>query len=959
MTMRRLFVTILLFGIIGILYGQDVETLPDDPRVKSGTLANGLSYILVKNDAVKGYADFCLAQKCGTVLEEKRQTGMFELLEALMLKGTRNFPGSEISDYLKKLGVSSDNIIFSTDEDNITYLIKDIPVGRENTVDSSLLILYNWIGSLNIDEEDIKEEIPFIKSEILNKWDAEKRLHEQLLGKLYPGSSYADSFKPEYTDIIDSYTSKDVREFYYKWFRPDLQAIIVVGDIDPALLESKIKSTFVTIPKPMYDRPREYYNPPVLEGINTVLLKDREYSKTTVSINLLKTPLKENYRNTSVPFIQEYFDTAVEKLLADRIREGIIAQNIPVANISVSKGKFLNIHNLESFSVTFETLPSMVYSAISFINSEIVKAAQYGFTGREISKSKDIYFRELENIYDNRQFLGNDIYLQRALNHFYNGGSLASIELKFEIMKQILFTISQKQVNSYTNALLTQNDNIVITCMMPDSNMESPTAERILAAYSSGELVTPDTTAKNGQSIIFWPQFTGDGTAGTVVSQNEDPISGARIAKLSNGAVVILKSDVETNSDTILFRAVSKGGFSLMKGVTLANESYINDILNIGGVGNISQPNMERLFSYYDLSVDARITQNKEILYGYASKASLEKLFHAIYMNMVERRADQAAFETYRQGKIYELESRALSPENAFRDTLLRYTYSNKKSVEAVTAEQMKETDYADILSQTRRRFSNAADFIFIFSGNFDAEEAMGYAAKYIGAIPGNSSDDEEWMVLPNYLTKGHVCKRFLYSMISPKTYMNVTRSYGVPYTIENHILAKMTERYLKDMLLLPQNRRLSTVSDITASLNYYPEEIAMLNTVFVTDSSNAAVLDSLVENSLGSIAYGKGDTREFEQIKQAMQEEFANTCNSSYYWLEAIEHRYMENIDFHSNYSSVLTGITEKQLSGFVKNLLEKGNKISIIMDGTTEDVNTQNLFRENDFIREFFGIE
>ena len=188
---------------------------------------------------------------------------------------------------------------------------------------------------------------------------------------------------------------------------------------------------------------------------------------------------------------------------------------------------------------------------------------------------------------------------------------------------------------------------------------------------------------------------------------------------------------------------------------------------------------------------------------------------------------------------------------------------------------------------------------------------------------------------------------------------MNVTRSYGVPYTIENPILAKMTERYLKDMLLLPQNRRLSTVSDITASLNYYPEEIATLNTVFITDSSNAAVLDSLVESSLGSIAYGKGDTREFEQIKQAMQEEFANTCNSSYYWLEAIEHRYMENIDFHSNYSSVLTDITEKQLSGFVKNLLEKGNKISIIMDGTTEDVNTQNLFRENDFIREFFGIE
>lgn len=960
--MRRLIVTAFLFiitAIAGLLYGQQLEKLPDDPRVKSGTLANGLSYILIKNSAAKGSADFCLAQKFGTALEERNQTGMFELLEALMLKGTRNFPGSGITDYLRRLGLSSDNIIFSTDENNITYLIKDIPVGSENTIDSSLLILYNWIGSLDVDVEDIKEEVPFIKSEILNKWDAERRLHEQLLARLYPGSGYAESFRPEYAEILENYTSKEVREFYYKWFRPDLQAIIVVGDIDPALLESKIKSTFVTIPKPVYDKPGEYYTPPVLKGVNTILLKDKEYSKTTVSINLLKTPLKADFRNTSLPFIQEYFDSAVEKLLTDRIREGIITQNIPIANISVSKGKFLGIQNLESFSVTFETLPAMVYSAISFINSEIVKAAQYGFSGREISKSRDIYFRELENIYDNRHLLGNEIYLQRALEHFYNGSTLASIELKFEIMKQILFNISQKQLNGYANALLTQADNIVITCMIPDSNPESPTVERILAAYNSGELVSPDTTAKTGQPAIFWPKFSDNREAAKVSSQIKDPITGADIVTLSNGAVVVLKSDVMTNSDTILFRAVSKGGFSLMKGVTVAHESYLNDILNLGGVRNISQPNMERLFSYYDLSVRARITQNKELLYGYSSKHSMEKLFHTIYMNMVERREDRAAFERYRQGKIYELQSRALSPENAFRDSLLHYSYNNKKSVEPVTVEQMKSLDYSAILSQTRKRFSNAADFVFIFSGNFNKEKALEYAVKYIGSVPGDPLNTEEWMIMPNYLTKGHVYNRFLYSMISPKSYVNITRSYGVPYTIENHIMARMVERYLKNILLLPDNRRLSVMSNVTASLNYYPEKIVTLNTIFITDSLNAALLDALMEETLDSVAYGKGDNGEFQQIKKSMQSEFGKMCNSSYYWLDVIEHRYMENIDFHSNYSASLSEITEKRFGDFVRNLLEKGNKISIIMDGTTEDVNTQNLFKENDFIREFFGIK
>ena len=328
-------------------------------------------------------------------------------------------------------------------------------------------------------------------------------------------------------------------------------------------------------------------------------------------------------------------------------------------------------------------------------------------------------------------------------------------------------------------------------------------------------------------------------------------------------------------------------------------------------------------------------------------------------MNMAERRADDSAFETYRQGKIYELKSRALSPENAFRDTLLYYSYSNKKSVEPVTAEMMEKLNYAALYEQTRERFANAADFIFIFSGNFDNSLALGYAVKYIGSIPGNQMEREEWMVMPNYLTKGHVFKRFLYNMVTPKTYMNVTLSYGVPYTIENYTLARFTERYIRSRLLSPENRRLATHARINASLNYYPEEIVTLNTIFTTDSLNAAALDSIVESSLSDLAYGKADNRELSQIRQNMQEEFAKSVGNSYYWINALEYRYVENIDFHTGYGTLISSITQEQLQKFARDLLEKGNKISVIMDGTTDDVNTRNLFREDKFIREFFGIE
>ena len=250
----------ILICVCSSLFAQDVEQLPDDPRVKKGTLANGLSYILIKNKDIKGSAHFGIAQKVGTTLENENQKGMFKMLETLTVRGTRNFTDSTITQYLKSIGLSSDDISFSTKDDDITYLIKNVPVGKGNSIDSSLLILYNWLGSINIDEEDIREEIPFVKNRLFYEWDAEKRLRCKLLEELYPDSGYADM---KYSDIekIGNFTSKDLRNFYYTWFRPDFQAVVVVGDIDLNLIETKVKSIFVTIPKPLDKKKRSYYKP--------------------------------------------------------------------------------------------------------------------------------------------------------------------------------------------------------------------------------------------------------------------------------------------------------------------------------------------------------------------------------------------------------------------------------------------------------------------------------------------------------------------------------------------------------------------------------------------------------------------------------------------------------------------------------------------------------------------------
>jgi len=334
----------------------------------------------------------------------------------------------------------------------------------------------------------------------------------------------------------------------------------VVGDIDPVQLETQIKSTFATIPKPLKSRPRDYYSPKEFAGVKAVLLKDSEYDKTTVSINFLKEPLKENYRTTNIPYIQEYMDDAITSLLQDRIREGIVQKSLPIFNVSISTGKFMDVEKSAAYTITFETLPNTVYASLAFISGEIDKVGKFGFNNQEFNKSVEIYWRRLENFYDNRATASNDVYLQRALDNFYGGYSLASTELKFAIMKQVLFSLNLSDLNNYAKALLDQNDNIVISCRMPDvKGIEQLSKERVLASYT--DAIGKGPSEYKDIPVVKWPDVSPVAAA-NVISESEDPITGAYIMTLSNGATVVLKNTSESK-DTNCFQSHKQRGILL------------------------------------------------------------------------------------------------------------------------------------------------------------------------------------------------------------------------------------------------------------------------------------------------------------------------------------------------------------------------------------------------------------
>lgn len=938
---------------------KDVSTLDADPRIKTGKLANGLTYYIVKNKGVKGVADFAVAQKVGTVLENENQKGMCKMLQLLATRGTRSFPDSTITIYLNSLGLKHSDIDFYTGADKIQYTIKNLPIKNSSTLDSALLILYNWMSSINIDEEDIQKATPMLKNTIMDEWDAQKRIDDKIIKAVFPRSPYAKSITLDQINNFKGYNSKDLRNFYYNWFRPDLQAVLIVGDIDVDKVETQVKSIFQTIPKPLKSQKRNYYDPKMPGKTKVVISKDPEFNKTTVSISFLNKPLLEKYRGTSIPYIESYFDDAIISLLTNRIQSEILSQNLPIANIQINRGKFMDIQNMEKFSISFETQPNYVYSAILFLSGEINRLAQVGFNNQEFAKSREIYYRTLEYLYDNRFSQPNSVYMALFANNFYEKYSLASIELHFEIMKEILFSLKTKQLNEYAAALLGDKENVVISCCMPDvDGIEELSQERILSSFNNA--LSMATYSYSQPEFVRWPKFE---PSQDVMQQSADVrtdwITGAETITLKNGITILFKK-TSSSLDSVAFRAISKGGFSLMRGINQSRyvKGYINDISNLGGYGNTPQSTWEKLFKYNNLNLKSVITNYSESLEGYSSINSLNKLFHIINLAFSARRIDENAFNIYKRTKRYEAIYHNLSPNNVFADSVQYYNRSNKIYAPAISPNLIEELDYQYIYNQINSRFANPADFTFVFAGNVDLELIKKYALTYLAPLKTNQEDSEDWLIVPDYRFKGNLHKNFLHKMVLPRTYIDFTSSYNTSYNVENLILAYMYEKYMQGEYAEGQIKELSPKNVIKCDIEFYPEEIFVCNAIFETDSAGASKIVELIKLTENKLINRDVDIARFELIKKNLLQGFSNAEKGNNFWVKVITDKVLLGKDIAGVYKETLEGITIDKFVEFVANVSAKGNHISVIMEGTTEDVNTQNLFRENEFIKDFFGL-
>lgn len=933
--MKKLFLLVASFALFATANAQVPPTLPLDPKVRTGKLDNGLTYYVVKNAEPKGQAEFYIAQKVGSILEEENQRGLAHFLEHMAFNGSKNFLGNGIISYLEKIGVKFGvNLNASTGVDQTIYNISSVPVKRQGIIDSCLLVLYDWSCAISLKEEDIEKERGVIREELRTRSNAQLRMIEAILPEIMPDSKYAHRLPGGLVKVIDTFTPKELRDFYHKWYRPDLQGIIVVGDIDPVAVENQIKSLFSSIPKKKDAAERvEFPVPDTKEALISVA-SDPEATSTDIMLMFKQDVFPKEFRPTAASLAMDYMNNMVVGMLNGRFAEISQKANAPFPGASSSYGDYIVSNTKSAFSISAEARDGEIEKALRAMVNESERVRKYGFTASEYERARANFVSRMEQIYKEREKQKNQFYVKQILNNFTTGNAMPGIEMEYTMMMQIAPSITIDQLNMYAKSL-PKNENLAIVIMMPKKDgLTVPSKEDILNIYNNA---LKDSIEAYKETVSNEPLVPKAPVAGKVVNEVNDPMSGAIVWTLSNGATVVIKK-TDFKEDQILFSASSRGGISLLDKTDIVATKVIANLISIGGVGNFSQTDLRKVLAGKNVYVGPTVGTYTEGMTGSSTPKDIETFMQLLYLNFTALRQDNEAFQAFMSRMKAQLQNAAADPGTAFSDTLQAALFNNNPYAKRIDLDMLDKVDYTRTLELARARFANAADFTFVFVGNVDPATLKPLVETYIGSLPANKAKKENWGNIGMVPVKGKIVKHFDKEMQTPKATVYTILSGKAAYTVENLIMADMMKQVF-DMVFTKTIREEEGGTygvGVNMNMNFTPEEFFTFLFGFDTDVTLKEKLLKRAHLEINNVIEKGVDPADFAKISEFMQKNYTQNLRENKYWLSVITNRFVLGKDLHTTYEAALKSITPAKLQAFIKAAVNQGNQLEVIMNGT-----------------------
>ncbi|MBP3670140.1 MAG: insulinase family protein [Bacteroides sp.] len=930
--MKKMMLALVLMGSTLTISAQQPQMppLPTDPNVRIGKLDNGLTYYIRHNELPENRADFYIAQKVGSILEEDNQRGLAHFLEHMCFNGTTHFPGKGIINWLESIGVrSGQNLNAYTSVDETVYNISDVPVIRDGIIDSCLLILHDWANDLTLDPKEIDNERGVIHEEWRSGQGAMMRMYEKTFPIMYAGSKYGHRLPIGTIEVIDNFPHQALRDYYEKWYRPDQQGIIVVGDVDVDKVEAKIKEMFSPIEMPANPAPREYNPVPDNKEPIVTIAKDKEQPQTMIYI-WHKHPATPNEAKVNMGYLlQNYLFSMVESMLNARLNELTQSAEPPFIAAGAEDTDFLLAKTTKAFAGIAITKDDGIESGFAALLREMERARKFGFTESEYNRAKADYLRHLESAYNERNKVKNDAYVQEYVRHFIDNEPIPGIETEYALMNQIAPNIPLEAINSVLPQLI-KDENIVINVFGPDKEgMSYPTEQQLLDVLKK---VKAEELTAYVDKVSDEPLMKESPAAGKVVKEENGPF-GSTVWTLSNGVRVVLKP-TDFKADQIMMRAFSPGGTSLFGTKEPLQLKMLNEVAGVGGLGNFSNVDLEKVLAGKKASVSAFVNGLSEGLSGSCSPKDMETLMQLVYLSFTAPRMDQDAFTSFKNRTKANLANQEANPMTALTDSIQFALYGNHPLAMRVKADMIDNVDYKRIMDMYADRFKEAGDFTFLFVGNINLEEAKPMIETYLGGLPTIKRTENFADVNMNF-RKGEYKNVFNKELGTPMATVIVVAHGNCDYSLKSDILMKCLSRTL-DMVYLEEVREkeggtygVQTVGQLTR----YPKDEALLQVVFNTDPTKREMLMGIIMGELQRVAKEGPKEEHLAKVKEAMVKQYAESVKENSYWLGVLNNYYWYNEDMDSKFVELVNSITEKDVQLFAKQLFDQGNLIEVCM--------------------------
>ncbi len=907
----------------------DLTKLPPlDPQVRTGLLENGMHYYIRVNKIQEKRAEFYIAHNVGAILEEDNQNGLAHFTEHMAFNGTINFPKKGILDYLATIGVKfGTNVNASTGLERTVYNLSNVPLLREGVVDTCLMILHDWSNYIAFEPSEIDLERGVILEEWRTYGSASERMSNQLAPVIYKGSKYAIRNVIGDTAVIKHFKHEAIRDFYKKWYRPDLQAIIVVGDFDVNVMEGKIKKLFSNIPKAQNPTAKEEYGLPDNKEPLIGTATDKEATSTMVNIYYKHDAVRDADKTLGYIRLQ-IIRGFISTMFGQRMSELANRENPPFIFARSYYGQFTR--SKDAFVGMAQAANNKSLEALSALLTEMERMNRYGFTAGEFERARAEVMRNFESRFLERDRRKNRELVNQNISNFLTNNPNPGVEFEFNFAQAMVPGISLDEVNQETRKYITKENQVITITGPAKAGITVPSVDEIKLVLDSYQKapINPYVDVMAGKKLIETEPVPGK-VATTTVNETFQTTEWV----LSNGMHIVFKP-TDIKEDELLVRGFAMGGTSHLGDDLMHSAELFSDGVTQMGVGTLSRTELSKMMAGKRANVSIGLSKDQDMVTGRTSPKDLETTLQLIYLYFTHPRWDATDYKTWMDKEKAGYINAASDPRTALSDSIDAMMSNHHPRAVPLTYETLDQVSMAKLQAIYQQRFASPGSFTFLFVGKIDPEKVKPLIEKYLGSLaPGKGPETfkDDGIHPP----KGKVVNDFRHESTTPRTTIFVNLNGRCNYNATDRLLGAAIRHILE--LRYVQSIREDEGGAYSVRVAWaaekYPEPNFQFTVRFDTDPIKADKLLSIVHKEITNLIENGPSETDLQKAKEYFLKQRPEDMKENQWWSVALSEYYFYGFDHITRFETNVRELTTKAVQDYAKQTLKQGNEVQVIM--------------------------